>query len=262
MKLEFLGTGAADTQIALYKTSKDFRRNSSALINDDLLIDPGPHIFHYVDTLGHDGMLGNVNNIVVTHSHYDHFNPDSFKKLHDMTGCTLWSDRACIRRLSEAFGEEYANSINFVETSPFKAYTIGNYSVTFLPSNHATPDADEIQRVLLIDDGSRMLFYGCDCSWIPTKTWNYMKDKPINTMIMELTCGTLAHDDWRLFEHNTIDSLLLMLRMFRKYDLFSDDVKYYTSHMAVTLHGSHDELCSLLEPYNITPSYDGMKIDI
>lgn len=262
MRMEFLGTGAADTQIALYENSKSFRRNSSALINDNLLIDPGPHIFHYAETLGHEGMLDNVKNIIVTHSHYDHFNPENFKRLHDKTHCTLWSDRACIRRLCEYFGEEYASSIDFVETVPFTEYSIGGYTVTFMPSNHATPDRDETERVLLISDGTRMLFYGCDCSWIPTKTWNYMKSAKINTMVLELTCGTQAYDDWRLFEHNTIDSLLLMLRMFRKYSLFADDVKYYTSHMAVTLHGSHEELCSLLEPHGVIPAYDGMKIDI
>ena len=40
MKVTFLGTGAADWDIRAYRDGEFFRRNSSILINDDLLVDP------------------------------------------------------------------------------------------------------------------------------------------------------------------------------------------------------------------------------
>jgi len=240
MKLLFLGTGAADTDMNLYAPSINFRRNSCAMVNDDLLIDVGPHIFHYAETSGQNELFDNVKNIIVTHSHKDHFNPENFRRIYEKTNCTLWADKACIRRLTEAYGEEFAGSVNYVETSPLRTYQVGNYSITSLSSNHATPDQEEITRVYYITDGERNLYYGCDSSWIPTRTWNFIKDKPVNTMVLELTCGDLAPDDWRLFEHNTIEMLELMMRMFKKFDRFASDVKFYTSHMAVTLHKSHD----------------------
>ncbi len=43
MKIRFLGTGAADWNIEERKDGDFFRRLSSLLVNDDLLIDPGPH---------------------------------------------------------------------------------------------------------------------------------------------------------------------------------------------------------------------------
>ena len=52
MKLTFLGTGAADWDINQYDAMPEFRRFSSALVNDDLLIDPGPHIFHFCEQNG------------------------------------------------------------------------------------------------------------------------------------------------------------------------------------------------------------------
>ena len=81
-------------------------------------------------------------------------------------------------------------------------------------------------------------------------------------MVIELTCGDLAPDDWRLFEHNTIDMLELMMRMFKKFDRFAADVKFYTSHMAVTLHKSHDEIVQRLAPMGVVPAYDGLEIQI
>ena len=50
MKLEFLGTGAADFNLERDQHSEGFRRFSSALLDDKLLLDPGPHIFHYMET--------------------------------------------------------------------------------------------------------------------------------------------------------------------------------------------------------------------
>lgn len=262
MKLLFLGTGAADTQIHLYEDTKDFRRNSCALVNDDLLIDIGPHAFHFAETKRDETLFDNVKNIIITHAHYDHFNPENFKKVYERTGCTLWGNKACITSLSEAFGEEFAQSVKFVETTPLASYTVGNYNITALYSNHATPNPYEVTQMYLIEQNGRYLYYGTDSSWIPTRSWNLIKDKPINAFVTELTCGDLAPDDWRLFEHNTIDMLELMMRMFKKYGRFADDVKFYTTHMAVTLHKSHAEIEERLAPMDVTPAYDGLEIEI
>ena len=69
MKVTFLGTGAADWDIKAYVPGQFHRRFSSALINDDLLIDPGPHIFHFCEQNGTPSLLDGVKNIIVTHSH-------------------------------------------------------------------------------------------------------------------------------------------------------------------------------------------------
>ena len=46
MKLEFLGTGAADFRLERDEHTEGFRRYSSALLDSRILFDPGPHIFH------------------------------------------------------------------------------------------------------------------------------------------------------------------------------------------------------------------------
>ena len=77
-----------------------------------------------------------------------------------------------------------------------------------------------------------------------------------------MTCGETAPDDWRIFEHNTMEMLTLMLRMFRKYHRFAPDVKYYVTHMARTLHNDHETLTNTLAPLGLTPAYDGLTIEI
>lgn len=261
MKLTFLGTGAADWDINVYDSMPEFRRFSSALVDDALLIDPGPHVFHFADKNGTPDLLCGVRDIIVTHSHADHFCPETVARLCEGRDCTIWCSPECMKVLNAKLGNEAALGIRFRSTEIGKTYDIGEYRVTPLRSNHfATPG--EITRVYLIEREGRILFYGCDSAWLPTETWNFLREQPVNVMVMELTCGELATYDWRIFEHNTPEMLQIMLTMFRKYNLFAPDVKYYVSHMARTLHGDHASVARLLEPMKVTPAYDGMQIEI
>ena len=262
MKITFLGTGAADWNIDSYKPGKFHRRFSSALINDDLLIDPGPHIFHYCETEGTPDMLDGVRNVIVTHSHGDHFVPGSVLRLCAERDCTLWGDGACLRKLKRLIGEEETAKIRFVEFKIGQDYEIDGYKITPLRGNHATEDPEENTLIYLIERDGRILFYGCDSAWIPTTSWNVIKNRAVNAMVLELTCGETARNDWRIFEHNTIEMLELMLTTFRKYDYFADDVKYYVSHMALTLHTDHETLVETLKPLDVTPAYDGLSFEV
>ena len=262
MKVTFLGTGAADWNIDAYVPGRFHRRFSSVLINDDLLIDPGPHVFHFCESNGTPSLLEGVKNIIVTHSHGDHFTSETVKKLCIGRDCTLWADPACMRKLVRELGEETAAHISFVATKRNRDYDIGGYKITSLRGNHATEDPDEDARIYLIEQDGRILFYGCDSAWIPTVSWNVIRSKPVNAMVLELTCGETATYDWRIFEHNTPEMLDIMLTMFRKYNLFAPDVKYYVSHLALTLHTDHEGLVKFLEPRGVTPAYDGFSFEV
>ncbi len=262
MKLTFLGTGAADWDINAYVPGVPHRRFSAALVDDALLIDPGPHIFHFAEHEGPPGMLDGVRNIIVTHSHGDHFCPETVARLCVGRDCTLWADAACYRKLVRTLTEEVAASIHFVETRSGREYAIGDYTVTSLRSNHATDDDEEETRLYLIERDDRILYYGCDSAWIPTRAWNVIKEKAVNAMVLECTCGEIARHDWRIFEHNTLEMLELMLTTFKKYNYFAPDVKYYASHLARTLHGDFESTARALGELGVTMAYDGLSIEI
>lgn len=262
MKLTFLGTGAADWDINAYTPDAPFRRFQSALVDDSLLIDPGPHIFHFAEQNGTPEMFDNVRNIIVTHTHADHFNAETVRKLCIGRDCTLWGDYVCRKRLIKALGVDEAMRVRFFETSLRTTYNIGGYEITVMRANHVTEYPEETARMYLIKKENRILWWSGDSAWVPTESWNIIKDQPVNTVVLELTCGETAPDDWRIFEHNTLDMLKLMLKMFRKYDRFAPDVKYYTTHMARTLHTDHETLKSTLSSLGVTPAEDGMSIEI
>ena len=79
MKITFLGTGAADWNFNDHKDVKGFRRNSSALVDDCLLIDPNSDVFNALETFGKDS--SSIKYIINTHRHSDHFNVETIKGL-------------------------------------------------------------------------------------------------------------------------------------------------------------------------------------
>lgn len=77
MELNFLGTSAADYSDKLkneYRNcfDKNFRRSSSINIGKSILVDCGPHTIDSLNILGYK--LEDIENILITHTHSDHFN--------------------------------------------------------------------------------------------------------------------------------------------------------------------------------------------
>src|SRR5689334_1293106 len=87
MKLTFLGTAAATSYPLAFcrcqfcnqarKTGgKDFRKRSSIIINDDLMIDMGPDMMSA--SFMYNKSVTDIRYCLQTHSHSDHFDPSHF----------------------------------------------------------------------------------------------------------------------------------------------------------------------------------------
>ena len=262
MKITFLGTGAADWDIKTYVHGEEFRRYSSALVDTELLIDAGPHIYHFAENEGCPEILSQVKNVIITHSHWDHFSPKTILRLAENNpGFTLWGDSACLRALQEVLGEAVA-VINFVELPIGETHDIGGYNVTAWPASHITRDPQEESRVYIIEKDDRILFYGCDSAWIPSRTWNAIMRLKINLMVLECTCGEFAINDWRSFDHNDIKMVENMVDVFRKYKYFAEDVRFVTSHMARELHPDHATVAQSMAAFGVQPAYDGLELEV
>ena len=134
MQLCFLGTGAADWDAP--RPDGEYRRYSSALIDDCLLIDPGPTVFAAAEVCAAD--LRRVRFVLNTHPHSDHF-------------CA-----ATLERL-EAFGAR------FVPLSAGETVVLNDYVIEAHRANHAT----SVEAVhFLIEAGGKRLYYGLDGAWL------------------------------------------------------------------------------------------------
>lgn len=261
MKLQFLGTGAADWNIQK-RTDADteWRRFSSTLVDDTLLIDPGPHIFDYAEKTNQPHLFDNVTDIIITHSHQDHFNcPNTVKLCSGGKNCRVWGEIANLRKLNRVLGEDM--TIDFRPVTPGKKFYAGGYEIIPTPSNHETTDLDEITLNYIISKNGQKMFYGLDTGWLPTESWRYLKKRKFDCMVLELTMGDIVPGDFRIFSHTSIPMLEIMLQTFRAQGCLNEDSKVIVSHLARYLHTDHASTVERLAPLGVDVAYDGLTYE-
>jgi len=225
MKLHFLGTGAADWKINDPRKDLNFRRYSSLLIDGKLLIDPGPCVYEFASTYGYPNLFDNVETVINTHNHKDHFNADTLARL----------------------------GVPLTEIADFESAETDNYLISAYPANHATAQSPQHFIIESKMDGKK-IFYGCDGAWLLYPVWRALKEQHFDAMIFDCTIGDKA-GDYRIFEHNSIPMVEIMCQTLAPY---SD--RFFVSHMARTLHTDHETLRNRLAPSGIIPAYDDMEI--
>ncbi len=225
MKLRFLGTGAADWSPKKPDVG-EHRWLSSALINDDLLIDLGPSVPDAIEKYNVD--VKKIKYVLNTHRHGDHFNEETLKMLQD-AGAEL------------------------VDFSAGDVKIIGKYEIKALPANHPTcnPTVHYI-----IDDGQKRIFYGLDGAWLLMPEVDAIKEKHVDLAVLDATIGNRP-GDYRIFEHNNLKMVVEMKKTLSEYI-----DRFVISHMARTLHDSHEKLSAEMQKENIETAFDGLILEI
>jgi len=224
MKITFLGTGAADWQKEDRKKSDFFRRNSSLLVDDTLLIDPGEYVPEALKEFRKNP--DKIKHIICTHNHSDHFCEETVKKLKNAT---------------------------FVETHAGETKKIGKYTVTALHANHSLKNAVHF----IISDGEKRLFYGLDGAWLMYEEVEAIKEKGVDFAVFDATVGNIP-GDYRIFEHNNLSMVLEMKKSLEKHIK-----RFCISHMAKTLHKtSHKVLSRNMKKHGIEVAFDGYETEI
>ncbi|MBP1587209.1 MAG: MBL fold metallo-hydrolase [Clostridia bacterium] len=224
MRIQFLGTGAADWK-AVPEDHPGYRYFSSAVIDGELLIDPGPDVFKSGERYNID--LSGIKYVINTHRHGDHFTVNTLQRLLDA-------------------GAE------FIPLRVGETVQLSRCSVSAFAANHGTcPDAVHF----LIDDGDKRLYYALDGAWLLYEEYQALK-RGADLLVLDATIGDVP-GDYRIFEHNNLNMVREMRETLRPY------VKeFIVSHMALTLHGTHEELEKALAACGIKAARDGLEIEI
>ena len=226
MKIQFLGTGAADWPKIRKEGMSEYRRLSSAIIDGVLLIDPGPCVFDAMDEYGIDPEK--IKYVINTHKHSDHFSKETLDKL---TAC----------------GAE------FFPMSAGESANIGEYTLHALKANHGTCEG---AVHFIISNGEKTLFYGLDGAWLLYEEYVAIKNCKPDLAVLDATIGD-RDGDYRIFEHNNLSMVLEIKKTLDPYVK-----KIYISHMARTLHTDHNTLCERMSPFGVGVAYDGLEVEV
>lgn len=261
LTIRFLGTGAADWNGR--DNRGELRRLSSILVDKNVLFD---FTANNIEMIPSDYKPEVV---FYTHSHNDHYHPESALKLGIKTVylSQTWYD------IAKSDFKQAADKLNMPmpEIIPLyigQAVYINNLKITPLPASHATSYTFEQTLIYLIEKSKARVIYATDTAGIPAVAARLAgidahdrNGKPITGLIMEATMGTEHNNDYRIFTHSSVGMVQHIVEVLQKTKRYSPTANHpvYLTHMARTLHGTQAELDTSL-PSPLKAAYDGLEV--
>ena len=279
MKIKILGSGGGEAYPATFCAcehcnaarragGKSIRTLSQTLINDDLLIDFPADTAEHARRFGLN--LGDIANILVTHTHSDHFVPQPLFCRGGVYAHNLKEPEVTIhgssdvKRVFNAVESAYGCNPSIKETihiNEIKAYetkNIGRYKVTALPANHA-PNLVALNYI--IEDSGKTLIYFHDTGFPDMAVLDFIKGKgfrAVDAVMMDATMGegkTWSHH--MNFEDNKRLCALLI-----KFGIASLRTVFVANHITHNNALTHDKIEEIFSDTKIAVSYDGMEIEL
>lgn len=215
MQLTFLGTAASNAnpepfcacahcEQARALGGPSLRKCSSALINDDLLIDLGPDVL--VASQQHGRPLTGVRWCLQTHAHSDHLHTGHFysrSPVHEVVGAPRLHFYASAGSLERAaymlmpdtaprslLDPDVAERLNLTlhTVAAGQAFEAGPYQVVAFTANH-DPEVEPL--LYAIERDGRQIFYGTDTGPLPEATWQGFHDHRLqfDVVVLDHTYG-------------------------------------------------------------------------
>ncbi len=279
MKIKILGSSGGESYPAVFcgcdhcnearrVGGKSIRTLSQTLINDDLLIDLPSDTAAHARAYGLN--LGDIPNMLITHVHFDHFQPAifcdrGFVYAHNIKAkeLTLYGSEDIVG-IYDAIDSVYHINPTIKENikldcfAPFEAKTVGNYRVTALPAKHST--SNPLNYV--IEDGECTLLYLHDTGYPNEDVLAFLSARGVvaDAVMMDATMGVMEIDDSRGHMSFSQDKRL-------KTDLISRgiataDTVFVANHITHNKAETHEKIEQIFENTGILVSYDGMEINV
>lgn len=277
MNALFLGTGAATAcplpfcrcaacEYARKHGGRDFRRRSSVLINDDLLIDMGPDLTAAAFDFNVD--LTKIKYVLQTHSHSDHFDAGHMiTRIPDYAGeniarIELRASRECVAHMSEKLAREEGGAtlleaewleklntgVAFVKHGD--VFSLGKYEIIAVESAH---DISDGSLMYIIRDGGRAFFYAVDTVAFTPRALELLSglDFQINAMAIDQCYGPYAEGGGHLCAREVAE-LISVISIERA----------YATHISHEGTPPHAELEKWTRARGYEVAYDGLSITI
>ena len=269
MKLLFLGTGASEgipnpfckcdlCEQTRKQGGRDVRTRCSAIIDDEIQIDITPDFYYQLRH--HQIDATQIKDLIITHTHPDHFNvgelhnrvPNfAFNVEHTLS---IYGNDKAITGCLNAIEDLSENRFKLNILVPFVPVTTSTGAViTPLIANHAKW---EMCYMYLIEKHGKTILYGHDSGYYGQLTWDYLKNRPLDLIVLENTYGYL--DDAFTDNHMSIETVIKMKQVFAENGNLLPHTEIVTSHHSHSCGFNYAQLCEIFAPHGIEVGYDGL----
>jgi len=272
MKVHFLGTAAFEGVPALFcrcegcrrakeQGGKNIRTRTSVMVDNELKIDFPPDTFMHM--LRDQWDLDQVKDLIFTHSHSDHLYPEDMAArlpgyaqsgehpIH-VYGHDLVLSK-CLQVMN--FNGGTRERFKWHLARPYERVEMQTAAIVPLYASH-----DPLETCLLyyIEKDGRTILYGHDTGTFPEATWDWLKDKKLDLVILECTMG---HHSYRL-THMNIEAVLETKERLEQYGMLKQGSQIVVSHFSHNAQMTHKDWEAVFEPHQIIAAYDGMILEI
>jgi len=281
MEAKYLGTAAAERipgmfcdcdvcRRALRQGGKNIMTQSQVLIDNELLVDFSGDTYYHFMKLGRT--LHDIENILITHSHIDHFTFESFAlrikgNAHNVRSEKLrfFTSRGVIQKVWECLSvrgnkklDRIPEVIEFVPLEYYRTVRIGNHMVTPLPSEHA---GEEESYIFLIERDGKTMFYGNDTGFFDDHIDKWLVDNGKHIDLLSLDC-TKGDHPYTYKTHMGMAEGRAIADRFLAAGLIDEQTKLYYTHFSHNCGMIHDELEDAAKKYGFCVTYDGLILNI
>lgn len=281
MKLRYLGTAAAEGFPGLFcrcptctraraMGGKNIRGRSGAVLDDTLLIDFPPDI--NLHALNGRVDLGRIADIVVTHSHSDHFCPveltfagPEYYAYDRPAGqvINLYGNGNVGRGWQHAMMDEFRAPKDFVRYTRLRAYQpaeIQGFTITPLPALHALADPSEDPFFYMLQKQGKSVLYANDTGIFYDEVFDFLKSSKVVFDLVSFDCtfGPISEGG----NHMGMPDNAVVRDRLRGQGNANDDTRYVVTHFSHNCKATHDQLEAAAAQYGFIVAYDGMEMHI
>ncbi|MEI6500648.1 MAG: MBL fold metallo-hydrolase [Armatimonadota bacterium] len=233
---------------------------SAYSIDGQVQIDFGPDALVQMWRFGIDH--AKTRHLFITHSHDDHFLPlnllfrqPGFAKLPEGNVLRLYGNDMVRHVTDQSHVTRSLAQIEFELIEPFRPVQAGDLRVTPVLADHG---GDEIAVTYLAESASGSILQANDTGWFPDATWEYLKGRRIDAVLLDCTYGRTSCRESHLGGPEVIETRAEMLSR----GALADDGRVIVTHLSHSGGLLHRELCEYFAPHAIEVAYDGMVIEV
>ena len=294
MRITFLGTGAGEGYPGLWcqcpnctyarkHGGKNIRTNSSALVDDHLMIDISHGCFDVAAIKGID--LSQTTTLLITHPHEDHMYPKHLlwrkaieencdlslteriskggPRLTSIPHLNIYGNAFTEARINSYLKDNYeqknvsleALGITFFRIEEGVSFEADGYRVTPVRGNHARPG---FSHGYILEKEGKTLLYALDSGRYAPEMLELLSRFRYDLVVME---GTTGLNDQK-GGHMSLEGNKEMLRFFRERGCYTNESRFFLTHMSPHWCPPHDAYESIAAREGMMLAYDGLSIEV
>ena len=260
MKIQYLGTAAAEGLPALFCDcetcrkareigGKEMRTRTQLVVDGKLLLDFPPDT--YTHALNYSLKLGQIQHLLITHSHMDHFFPVELIHRHEHFGHNakgmlhVYGNAAVEKAFYDAVlidrfkVHPLDDAVRFIRLEPFADFMADGYHIIPVPADH---DKRETCLIYIIEKDGKCFLYGHDTGMnLSGEAWECIFSHKYDLISMDATMGRMKTDGYHM---GLSDDIAFAEILEEKGCIRSDTVKVI-SHFSHNGGMTHGELASM-----------------